>query len=370
MNLVCQEYAVCKSQPSTSQDGGVLILSEFCGAAQSLSGAVMVNPWNTKDLADAIHMALTITPQERQDRLRGVIRHIYSHTAAHWGKAFLREFQRAASNSEKITRVLPIPFADVTKAFMESKRRLLMFAYDGTLVPYSSLPSLCRPPPSLLRCLAKLSENEANQVYLLSGRDRKTLSLWFAGLNIGLSAEYGYFLKQPNCKEWTELTQNIDLSWKDTIRPIFQYYTRRTPGTSVEEAEMHITWHYRNADPVFGGIQARELLIYLDTLPVDIVFGDHAIAVRSHSVNPTATIKKVISSMQEQALDFLMIVGDSHLNSADLPNLGEDKVYTCSVGRKVTREKYYFTDSPQVRTLLETFVRESELRPVAGAASV
>lgn len=65
MNLVCQEYAVCKNTPSTA-GGGVLILSEFCGAAQSLSGAVMVNPWNTADLADAINTALTLTPQERQ----------------------------------------------------------------------------------------------------------------------------------------------------------------------------------------------------------------------------------------------------------------------------------------------------------------
>lgn len=35
-----------------------------------------------------------------------------------------------------------------------------MFAYDGTLVPFSSLPSLSRPPKSLLDCLAKLSEDE------------------------------------------------------------------------------------------------------------------------------------------------------------------------------------------------------------------
>lgn len=40
---------------------------------------------------------------------------------------------------------------------------------------------------------------------------------------------------------------------------------------------MHLTWHYRNADPVFGGIQARELLTYLDNLPLDVVLGDRAL---------------------------------------------------------------------------------------------
>lgn len=70
MNLVCQEYAACKVPPNSdqtnNQQGGVLILSEFCGAAQSLSGALMVNPWNTADVAEAIHTALTMSPQERQ----------------------------------------------------------------------------------------------------------------------------------------------------------------------------------------------------------------------------------------------------------------------------------------------------------------
>lgn len=74
MNLVCQEYVVCKSgaPPNTAQScrgsGGVLILSEFCGAAHSLSGAVMVNPWNTVDLADTIHYALTLPCHDRQVR--------------------------------------------------------------------------------------------------------------------------------------------------------------------------------------------------------------------------------------------------------------------------------------------------------------
>jgi trehalose 6-phosphate synthase/phosphatase len=336
----------------------------------------MVNPWNTVDLADAIHVALTLPPQECQDRLRGIVRHITTHTAAHWGKAFIKEFQRAAENSAKITRTPPLPCAEVIKAFLESKRRLLMFAYDGTLVPYSALPSLCRPPRALLNCLTRLSENEANEVYLLSGRDRKTMSQWFSGLKIGLSAEYGYFLRKPLETHWTELAQSIDLSWKETIKPIFQYYTRRTPGTSVEETEMHLTWHYRNADPVFGGIQARELLTYLDNLPLDVVLGDHALAVRSRSVNPTATVRRVISEMQEKSLDFLLIIGDTHINPPDLPSL-EGKVYTCAVGRKTNREKYYFNDTRQVIDLVSTLAQLSEKEtqdkrgtPKAGVASV
>lgn len=47
---------------------GVLILSEFAGSAQSLSGAIRVNPWNTEELANAMHQALTLSRVERELR--------------------------------------------------------------------------------------------------------------------------------------------------------------------------------------------------------------------------------------------------------------------------------------------------------------
>lgn len=52
-------------------------------------------------------------------------------------------------------------------------------------------------------------------------------------------------------------------------------------------------------------------------------------------------MRRVISEMQDKSLDFLLIVGDTHINPHDLPLL-EGKVYTCAVGRKTTREKYPF----------------------------
>ena len=55
MNLVCKEY--CASSPNE----GVLILSEFAGAAEQLkNGAIMVNPFDLDGVADAIYQACTI----------------------------------------------------------------------------------------------------------------------------------------------------------------------------------------------------------------------------------------------------------------------------------------------------------------------
>lgn len=60
MNLVSFEYIA-----SQEKRKGSLILSEFAGAAQSLNGSILVNPWNTEELAGAIQEAVTMSPEHR-----------------------------------------------------------------------------------------------------------------------------------------------------------------------------------------------------------------------------------------------------------------------------------------------------------------
>lgn len=44
-----------------------MILSEFAGAAQSLNGSIVVNPWDSQQVADAIYEAVTTSPETRQE---------------------------------------------------------------------------------------------------------------------------------------------------------------------------------------------------------------------------------------------------------------------------------------------------------------
>eukprot|EP00644_Phytophthora_capsici_P009637 jgi/Phyca11/118057/e_gw1.35.15.1 len=86
MNLVSHEFIVC-------EDGGpgVLVVSEFAGCSQSLSGAIVVNPWNTEDVALSIHQALSMCRTEREIRQQKLYRYVSSNTAAAWGEQFLEE---------------------------------------------------------------------------------------------------------------------------------------------------------------------------------------------------------------------------------------------------------------------------------------
>jgi transcriptional repressor NrdR len=74
--------------------------------------------------------------------------------------------------------------------YRRSLNRLLLFDYDGTLVPFASHPQLARPDRRLLKILHQLGANPRNELVLLSGRDKATLEDWFGSLPIGLVAGY------------------------------------------------------------------------------------------------------------------------------------------------------------------------------------
>jgi trehalose 6-phosphate synthase len=84
MNLVAKEYVAAKDD-----DDGVLILSEFAGAARELSDALLINPYNTEQFAQAIHAALEMDPAERRSRMERMRRQVDEFNIYRWAATFL-----------------------------------------------------------------------------------------------------------------------------------------------------------------------------------------------------------------------------------------------------------------------------------------
>ncbi|KAH7884642.1 glycosyltransferase family 20 protein [Phlebopus sp. FC_14] len=86
MNLVSYEYVACQQARQ-----GAMILSEFAGAAQSLNGSIVVNPWDSQQVADAIHEAVTMDAGTRAENHRKLFKYVNKYSAAFWGSSFIRE---------------------------------------------------------------------------------------------------------------------------------------------------------------------------------------------------------------------------------------------------------------------------------------
>lgn len=84
MNLVAKEYVAARVE-----DNGVLVLSEFTGAAVEMRHAVVVNPHDIAGVKDAIRYALTMPPAQVRARMRRLRRHVMSHDVQRWADRFL-----------------------------------------------------------------------------------------------------------------------------------------------------------------------------------------------------------------------------------------------------------------------------------------
>ena len=93
MNLVAKEFVAAQDP----QDPGVLVLSRFAGAARQLDAALMVNPYDVDEVADAIAAGLTMSLPERIARWRANWDAIEGTSALGWGRSFLASLSRASS---------------------------------------------------------------------------------------------------------------------------------------------------------------------------------------------------------------------------------------------------------------------------------
>ncbi len=86
MNLVAKEYVAARSD-----EQGALILSRFTGASQELVDALLVNPYDTEQLADAIHRALVMSPEEKRARMARMRAYIREHNIYLWAGNLITE---------------------------------------------------------------------------------------------------------------------------------------------------------------------------------------------------------------------------------------------------------------------------------------
>ena len=87
MNLVCKEFVMAQDE----SDPGVLILSEFAGAAEQLKSALLVNPHDTGKLAEVIHHGLTMSLEERKERWLELRKVVMEQDIAWWRQNFLKD---------------------------------------------------------------------------------------------------------------------------------------------------------------------------------------------------------------------------------------------------------------------------------------
>ena len=98
MNLVAKEY-VAAQNPA---DPGVLVLSRFAGAADELTEALMVNPFDPDEIAEAMHQALSMELDERRARHQVLAEKVRQSTAQRYCEVFLQHLAAVRGRSTRL----------------------------------------------------------------------------------------------------------------------------------------------------------------------------------------------------------------------------------------------------------------------------
>jgi trehalose 6-phosphate synthase len=89
MNLVAKEFVASQVEPK-----GVLICSEFAGAAEELDNALLINPYDVESVADTLKQAIEMSAEERAHRMARLQEHISEHNIFKWLAEIFTELDR------------------------------------------------------------------------------------------------------------------------------------------------------------------------------------------------------------------------------------------------------------------------------------
>ncbi len=357
MNLVAKEFIAARND-----EDGVLVLSEFAGASSELGEALIVNPYDLDGVAAMFLTAMRMPEDQRRMRMRALRARVFSADVHRWTHQFLEALERArATREEMLPRFMTEPQKrDVLEKIRANGDTILLLDYDGTLVPFASLPHLAAPDARLYELLAALAARPRTEVHVVSGRDRESLGEWFGRLPITLHAEHGFWSREPEDGEWRPIRQ-ADVTWKESVIPILEEFVRRTPGSLIEDKAASVAWHYRSADVEMGLLQARELRAVLASSlrhsPLQLLRGNQVIEVRLQDVNKGVVVSRLVGSRKGPFT--LVAIGDDLTDEDMFAAMPTDGI-SIRVGSLPSKATQRLRNLEEVRVLLESLVTPPE----------
>jgi trehalose 6-phosphate synthase/phosphatase len=372
MNLVSKEFVA--SRPDRD---GVLVLSEFAGAASELGEALHVNPYDVHHMAARFREALLMPEMERRSRMRALRLRVTSHDADRWSQSFIDALRRVRRQSRSSEIEAGGDVLEIARRLQDAPALLLILDYDGTLKPFAATPDAAGPDQELIDLLSALAARPGTTVNVVTGRSRQSMERWLGDLPIGLHAEHGLWSRPIQGEPWI-LLRSVQPRLKDKVRPIFEHFTATTRGSFIEEKTASIAWHYRlshadfNAAHDFGEQQAKELRLLLAELlsnePMQVLSGSKVVEVRPMGINKGVVAPLLLAEAGTSAR--VVAIGDDRTDE-DLFAALPTSAICIRVGDGPSIAPNRLTSPEHVRAFLRTILGaavEVEREPVAASA--
>jgi trehalose 6-phosphate synthase/phosphatase len=347
MNLVAKEFLACQRE-----NAGLLVLSEFAGAAEELFNAMLVNPYDSAAVAGILNEALDLPVESRRQRTLPMRDRVMRYDAGHWARSFIGDLAsdsihhlRPAEDTESVRRKL----AGLTA----SDRSIALFLdYDGTLREIETEPDAATPDAELKDLLTRFGRHANLEITIISGRPSESLEKLVGSYPFRLVAEHGATAREPGRTAWHRFDGKISYAWKLEILPIFRIYEQATPGSWIEQKSSSIAWHYRRANEEFGARKANQLTEQLSALtankPIKIRHGRKIVEATPAEINKGAAVARAL----DQKPVFAALCAGDDLTDESMFELNVPDLITIKVGSGPTKARFNVSGPAAFRQLL------------------
>lgn len=311
MNLVSYEYIAC-------QDGkyGVLVLSEFAGAAKVLgAGVILINPWNIEETSEALHEALIMDEEERMSRHEYCFNYIKNASVHHWAANFLKALEEASAASREEMRQIPtsLSFRNVescddnlrliVNGILNSSKVLFIFEETGAFNPRASVELWDMSPNMVIQnSISDIADLPNVEILAISGKKFEDSALKGLDMDrVSVAVESGYQYKIRGSDDWQYLVPDLETDWLEPVMEVIKYFEERTPGSYHYQTSVTVDWSYSASHLDIGSAQSRDLLIHLRAGPLMnapaemVITGASNVQVRDTRISKAKMIENYIT---------------------------------------------------------------------------
>lgn len=362
LNLVAKEYVA-----SRDDNEGVLILSEFAGSSVEMGEALWVNPYDIKDMAAKMHLAVTMPQKERQRRMSILRERVQRNDNMAWSRSFLEAWQKSVSLSQLQTTFLKGHRRfEVIGEIVKGNRIFIFCDNDGTLTPIKSTPEQAIPDSEVIELVRSFTKLPFIYFTLVTGRPKNYCDMYFRDLPINIFAEHGSFFKSSNHQNWKSFINSDDFSQlKEELLIVFKMFVNSVPGSHIEEKANSLVWHYRQSEPHFADNQAKALIASLQQLLQNTPYMPHGgkklVEVRNRQANKGQAIEYILEKYSWQKGDIIITVGDDTTDE-DMYKIHSEVNISIHVGRPHFKAKYCLNSPYDLKLYLQELLTECQKR--------
>ena len=350
MNLVAKEYVA-----SQADEKGMLILSEFAGAAEELEGALLVNPYDIEDFSERIRTVLDMSQKERTARMVSLRRQVRTHDIYRWISDFLRETAEVALSGEEKFHYI-FDYTDEIKGRMAGENIFVFIDYDGTLSPIVESPDKARLPDDMPPLLSRLRMKVP--VAVISGRRLEDLRKRVGIEDIIYAGNHGaeiYDGSRTVVNQQSSVSPDLLKDFLDRLSSVLSHIE----GVVIENKGITASIHFRMVNPKY----LWELLsVFRKTAKnyegsFRITHGKKVIEIRpGNTWNKGNAVSWILGNMGEEAMP--LYIGDDTTDE-DAYRAIKGKGISISIGKNSEAE-YYLKDQGEVKVFIKWLLEQGD----------